>query len=157
MDLILWRHAEALDVDESQTDLDRALTAKGERQAHRVATWLNRHLPSSTRVLVSPAKRAQQTVVALERKHKTIADLAPDGTVEGLLHAVRWPDAREPVLVVGHQPTLGLTAAYLLAGQPQSWAVRKGAVWWLRAREPKHAGEGALEVVLHAVVSPELV
>ena len=26
----------------------------------------------------------------------------------------RWPDAREPVLVVGHQFTLGLTAAYLL-------------------------------------------
>jgi phosphohistidine phosphatase len=157
MDLILWRHAEALDADESQTDLDRALTAKGERQALRVAAWLNRHLPSSTRVLASPAKRAQQTVAALERKHKTVTDLAPDGTVDGLLHAVRWPDAREPVLVVGHQPTLGLAAAYLLAGQAQSWSVRKGAVWWLRAREPKHAGDGALEVVLHAVVSPELV
>jgi phosphohistidine phosphatase len=153
MDLILWRHAEALEMREVEDDLDRALTPKGERQAQRMATWLNRHLPSSTRVLASPARRALQTAAALERKVKTSPALAPDGTVEGLLHAVRWPEAREPVLVIGHQPTLGVAAAYLLAGQPQPWPVRKGAVWWLRARER----EGVLQVVLHAVVSPELV
>lgn len=153
MDLILWRHAEALEMREVQDDLDRALTSKGERQAQRMAQWLNRQLPSSTRVLVSPARRTQQTATALERKFKTLPGLAPDGTVEGLLHAVRWPDAREPVLVVGHQPTLGLAAAYLVSGEAQAWAVRKGAVWWLRARER----EGELQIVLHAVVSPELV
>ena len=90
---------------------------------------------------------------ALDRKFKTVPALAPDGTVEGLLHAVRWPDAREPVVVVGHQPTLGLAAAYLLSGQPQNWPVRKGAVWWLRGRER----EGEWQIVLHAVVSAELV
>lgn len=153
MDLILWRHAEALEMREVQEDLDRALTPKGERQAQRLATWLNRQLPSSTRVLVSPARRAQQTAAALDRKFKTLPALAPDTTVEALLHAVRWPDAREPVLVVGHQPTLGLAAAYLISGQPQAWAVRKGAAWWLRGRER----EGQSQIVLHAVVSPELV
>jgi phosphohistidine phosphatase len=153
MDLILWRHAEALDMREVADDLDRALTPKGERQAQRLATWLNRQLPATTRVLVSPARRTQQTAAALERKFKTVEALAPGATVEALLHAVRWPDAREPVLVVGHQPTLGLAAAYLLSGQPQAWAVRKGAAWWLRARER----EGQLQIVLHAVVSPELV
>ena len=30
MDLILWRHAEALEMREVQDDLDRALTPKGE-------------------------------------------------------------------------------------------------------------------------------
>ena len=153
MDLILWRHAEALEMREVQDDLDRALTPKGERQAQRMAAWLNKQLPSSTRVLVSPARRAQQTAAALDRKFKTVPALAPDATVEGLLHAVRWPDAREPVLVIGHQPTLGLVTGYLLSGQPQAWAVRKGAAWWLRARER----EGQLQIVLHAVVSPELV
>lgn len=153
MDLILWRHAEAIDVGEVEDDLARALTPKGERQAQRMATWLNRQLPASTRVLASPARRCQQTAAALDRKFKTLPALAPDGTVEGLLHAVRWPDAREPVLVVGHQPVLGLAAAYLLAGAAQAWTVRKGALWWLRVRER----EGALQVVLHAVVAPELV
>lgn len=152
MDLILWRHAEALDMRELEDDLDRSLTAKGERQAQRVAAWLNRQLPASTKVLVSPARRAQQTAQALDRKFKTVPTLAPAGDVDGLLHAVRWPDAREPVLVVGHQPTLGLAAAYLLSGQAQAWAIRKGGVWWLRGRER----EGDLQVVLHAVVSPDL-
>ena len=153
MDLILWRHAEAQEMREVQDDLDRALTPKGERQAQRIATWLNRQLPASTRVMASPARRAQQTAAALERRVKTVPALAPDGTVEGLLHAVRGPDARAPVLVVGHQPTLGLVAAYLLAGEAQAWPVRKGALWWLRARER----DGVLQVVLHEVVSPELV
>ena len=129
MDLILWRHAEALELRELKDDLDRSLTPKGERQAQRMAAWLNRQLPASTRVLVSPARRAQQTAAALDRKFKTV-----------------------PVLLVGHQPTLGLAAAYLLSGQPQAWAVRKAGAWWLRARER----EGQLQVVLHAVVSPDL-
>ncbi len=153
MDLILWRHADALEMREIEDDLDRALTPKGERQAQRMATWLKRQLPSSARVLASPARRAQQTAAALDRKVRTLPALAPDGSVEDLLHAVRWPDAREPVLVVGHQPTMGLTAAYLLAGQAQAWPVHKAAVWWLRAR----LREGELQVVLHAVLSPELV
>ncbi|MCU0967393.1 MAG: histidine phosphatase family protein [Rubrivivax sp.] len=152
MDLILWRHAEALEAREVEDDLDRALTARGERQAHRMAAWLGRQLPSSTKVLASPARRTQQTAAALERKFKTVPALAPDQGVEALLHAVRWPDSREPVLVVGHQPTLGLAAAYLLSGQAHPWSVRKGAVWWLRGRER----DGALQVVLHAVIAPEL-
>lgn len=153
MDLILWRHAEAFEMREVQSDLDRALTPKGERQAQRMAGWLNRQLPSSARVLVSPARRTQQTAQALDRKFKTVEALAPDGTVEGLLHATRWPESREPVLVVGHQPTLGLAAAYLLCGQPLPWSVRKGGLWWLRARQ-RHE---QLQVVLHAVLSPEMI
>lgn len=152
MDLILWRHAEAFELGEGLPDADRALTSKGERQAQRMAAWLNRHLPSGTRVLASPARRAQQTAAALERKVRTSPELAPDAFVEALLHAARWPDAREPVLVVGHQPTLGLAAAYLLSGQAQPWAVRKAGVWWLRGRER----DGTLQVVLHAVVSPDM-
>ena len=44
MDLILWRHAEAFEMREVQDDLDRALTPKGERQALRMAAWLNQQL-----------------------------------------------------------------------------------------------------------------
>ena len=152
MDLILWRHAEAFELRELTDDLDRALTPKGERQAQRMATWLNRQLPASARVLASPARRTQQTAAALDRRVKTVAALAPDGSVEGLLAAARWPEAREPVLVVGHQPTLGLAAAYLLTGQAQAWPLRKGAVLWLRGRER----EGTLQVVLHAALGVDL-
>ena len=57
MDLILWRHAEAHVIKEGQSDLDRGLTAKGERQAARMADWLSQRLAQGTRVLVSPAVR----------------------------------------------------------------------------------------------------
>jgi phosphohistidine phosphatase len=152
MDLILWRHAEAFELRELTDDLDRALTPKGERQAQRMAAWLNRQLPASTRVLVSPARRTQQTAAALDRRTKTVPALAPDGTVEGLLAAARWPDAREPVLVVGHQPTLGLAAAYLMTGGTAIWALRKGAFVWLRHR----VREGETQVVLHASLGVDL-
>lgn len=151
MDLILWRHAEAREAADGQADLDRPLTPKGEKQAQRMAQWLNHHLPDSTRILVSPALRTRQTADALGRKFKIVPALAPDGTVDGLLHSVRWPDAREPVLVVGHQDTLGLTAAYLMAGLTDPWSVRKGAIWWLRRRE--RDGDG--RVVLQTVLSPD--
>ncbi|MCW5662606.1 MAG: phosphohistidine phosphatase SixA [Piscinibacter sp.] len=150
MDLILWRHAEAVE-REGVDDLKRALTPKGERQAQKMADWLNHRLAHSTRVLVSPALRCQQTAKALGRSFKTVEALAPDASPEALLKAARWPDANEPVLLVGHQPTLGQLAAQLLAGQALPWSVKKGAVWWLRNRDR----EGAAPVVLQAVMAPD--
>lgn len=150
MDLILWRHAEAVE-REGLPDLERMLTAKGERQAQRMADWLNHRIAHSTRVLASPALRCQQTAKALGRKFRTVAEIAPEASPEAVLAAARWPEASEPVLVIGHQPTLGQVAALLLSGQPQPWAVRKGAVWWLRSRDR----EGSAQVVLHAVMGPD--
>jgi phosphohistidine phosphatase len=151
MDLILWRHAEAVVEKEGQDDLERALTAKGERQAQRMAEWLNQRIAHSTRIVVSPALRCQQTAQALSRSFKTVPSIAPDAPLEAVLKAARWPESAEPVLVVGHQPTLGLVAAQLLCGQPQPWAIKKGAVWWLRSRDR----EGIASVVLQAVQAPD--
>ena len=150
MDLILWRHAEAVE-REGLADLDRMLTSKGERQAARMADWLNHRIAHSTRVLVSPALRCQQTAKALGRKFRTVEALAPGASPEALLEAARWPESGEPVLVVGHQPTLGMLAAQLLSGEAQPWSVKKGAVWWLRSRDR----EGSAQVVLQAVMAPD--
>jgi len=151
MDLILWRHAEAVAEREGLADLERALTSKGERQAQRMADWINHRLAHSTRIIASPAVRCQQTAKALGRPFKTIDAIAPDASIEAVLKAARWPDGSEPVLVVGHQPTLGLVAAHLLTELPQAWAIKKGAVWWLRNRDR----EGGAQVVLQAVMAPD--
>jgi phosphohistidine phosphatase len=152
MELILWRHAEALALEQDGCDLSRPLTRKGERQAKRMAVWLNQHMSETTRVLVSPALRCQQTAQALGVKFRTLPELGPEGSGEALLKAARWPQARTPILIVGHQPTLGGVAAYLLAGLPQPWTVKKGAVWWLRCR----TRDELVQVVLQAVQSPDL-
>ncbi|MBX3624991.1 MAG: phosphohistidine phosphatase SixA [Rhizobacter sp.] len=151
MDLILWRHAEAVPEREGLDDLDRPLTPKGERQAQRMAEWLNHRLAHSTRILVSPALRTQQTAKALDRSFKTVKAIAPDASATAVLSAARWPESSEPVLIVGHQPTLGHVAALLLGEVAQSWVIKKGAVWWLRSRER----ETGSQVVLQAVQSPD--
>jgi len=148
MDLILWRHAQAYPLtDPAGDDLERALTPKGERQAERMAAWLNQRMADTTRVLVSPARRTQQTAKALDRAFKTVPALAPDASVDELFEAARCPDAKDPVLIVGHQPTLGMVAARLLAGHDLPWTIRKGAVWWLRGRER----DGVMQITLQAV------
>ncbi len=151
MDLILWRHAEAEEAAEGGDDLERALTSRGEKQAVRMAGWLDRQLPEGLRVLASPAKRTEQTARALGRKFKLRAELLPGGSPAELLELVQWPRSRGAVLVVGHQPMLGQVVAQLLALQAADCAIRKGAVWWLRHRQRLDAEE----TVLMAVQSPE--
>jgi len=152
MDLILWRHAEAIDLELVGDDMLRTLTPKGEKQATRMAAWLDRQLPDGTKVLASPALRTEQTAKALGRKFKTNAALAPLSTVDALLELVQWPNAKGCVLVVGHQPTLGQTIARLLELGDKEFAVRKGAVWWLRYRER----EAIHKTVVVTVQSPDL-
>ncbi|MBC7608849.1 MAG: histidine phosphatase family protein [Polaromonas sp.] len=156
MDLILWRHAEAEDWllgDESTgLDLDRSLTQRGEKQAARMAAWLDRQLPEGARIFVSPARRCEQTALALGRKYKIRQELAPNATPAQLLELVQWPAGKSPILVVGHQPTLGQTVAQLLGLQESECAVKKGAVWWLRNRERV----GVSQTVIVTVQSPEV-
>jgi phosphohistidine phosphatase len=150
MDLILWRHAEA---EPGEPDLGRRLTAKGIKQAERMANWLEDRLPDTCRILVSPADRAQQTALALKRKFRIAPEIAPGATVAAVLAAAGWPDSREPVLIVGHQPTLGEVAAFLLSGQDAPWSVRKGAAWWLTNR----VRDDGSAVVLKVMIGPDFV
>ncbi|HTH08891.1 MAG TPA: histidine phosphatase family protein [Acidovorax sp.] len=152
MDLILWRHAEAEDPSDGVDDLARSLTQRGEKQAARMAAWLDRQLPEGLRVLASPARRTEQTASALGRKFKMRAELLPGGTPQDLLELAQWPRAKGTVLVVGHQPMLGQTIAQLMGLEAPECVVRKGAVWWLRQRQRLDQSQ----TVLIAVQSPEL-
>jgi phosphohistidine phosphatase len=158
MDLILWRHAEAHEHPDpagrpgDPSDMARRLTTRGEKHAARMAAWLDRQLPSGARVLASPSQRTVQTVDALGRKYRQRDELAPGADPLALLALVQWPDAKTPVLVVGHQPTLGQAIARLLGLAQADCAVKKGAVWWLHQRERG----GVLQTVLLTVQTPDL-
>ncbi|MEN9889311.1 MAG: Phosphohistidine phosphatase SixA [Pseudomonadota bacterium] len=151
MDLILWRHAEAHDLEEGRDDLHRRLTHRGEKHAARMGQWLDQQLPEGTRILTSPAARAEQTAKALGRKYKVRDALAPGASVQDLLETAGWPEAKYPVLLVGHQPSLGAVVAHLLGMGPTSCPIRKGAVWWLRGRQR----EGEDQTVILSVTTPE--
>jgi phosphohistidine phosphatase len=82
-----------------------------------------------------------------------IKELGPDGTAAALLEAAHWPTARQPVVVVGHQPMLGAVISQLLRLQGEQCPVRKGSAWWLRTRER----DGDEQTLVWAVQTPELV
>lgn len=152
MDLILWRHAEAHEAAPGEDDMSRSLTPRGERQAIRMAQWLERQLPEGTRILCSPAKRTEQTVMALGRKYKLSSAIAPQGTADMLLTAAQWPTSKNTVLVIGHQPILGEAISIVLGFQKPECSVKKGSVWWLRSRL-RHEGD---QSILVTVQSPDM-
>jgi phosphohistidine phosphatase len=154
MQLILWRHAEA--EDNAPSDLLRPLTLRGRKQAAKVAGWLHEQLGSDLpqwRVIASPALRAQQTATALQLPVQTVETIAPDCGAHAVLAAAGWPHAAQNVIVVGHQPTLGMVAARLINGADGYISIRKGAMWWFESRDR----QGGIQTVLRAMVTPDTV
>ena len=149
MDLILWRHAEA---EETQPDLARKLTVRGQKHAARTAEWLLQRLPSKFTVLASPAERTRQTALALGVPFKTVQSLSPGASVADVLKSAEWPQRKGAVIVVGHQPDLGRVAAYLLSGKSNDWTIKKGGLWWLTNR----VRNDEAQIVVRAVVGPDL-
>jgi phosphohistidine phosphatase len=158
-DLIIWRHAEAEDISESDVDLHRALTKRGHKVAHKMAKWLNARLPKDTTVYSSPARRCLETADALNKDLKKskrhlieIADyLGTDSTVEAMLAQIANAVRPQTLLIVGHQPQLGSLIAKLLDMRDSACVVKKGAVWWLRQRE----SNGLLQTYLYALQNPD--
>ena len=152
MQIILWRHAEAEDL--APSDLARRLTAKGQKQADAMARWMKQHVDTDLaqwRIIASPATRAQQTAAALDLRFTTEPAIAPDCPSSAVIAAAGWPDAVHNVIVVGHQPTLGMVAAQLLNGVESYVSVKKGAIWWF---EERHRN-GKAQTVLRAMTTPE--
>ena len=149
MELILWRHADA---EDGIPDSERPLTTKGMKQAARMAKWLRARMPESAVILASPAKRAQQTARALELDFKTVPANGLAASAEDVLRAAGWPAGDGTVMIVGHQPTLGETAALVLTGTKEPWSVKKGAVIWIARR----ADSVNARPQLRAAISPDL-
>ncbi|MGN6652863.1 SixA phosphatase family protein [Trinickia sp.] len=150
MDLILWRHAEAEET--AQTDSARQLTTRGRKQAQAVAKWLRHRLEPDAVILSSPAARTVQTVESLTDQYRTVESIGPGASPDAVLAAAQWPEGiAQTVVIVGHQPTLGLVASRLLTGDAVEWTIKKGAIWWFASRQ---GGSG--NAYVRAVLSPDL-
>lgn len=123
-----------------------------------MAVWLKKRLPNHTHILVSPAKRAQQTACALGLDFTTLDAIAPGASPETLLEVAQWPgifdqtEADGSVMIVGHQPTLGMAAALALTGHAYPWSMRKGGVLWISSR----LRDNQPQAILKLAFSPEL-
>lgn len=132
--LILWRHADAemaniaIGVD---GDMARELTLKGKQQAKVMAHWLQAHLPKNLLLLSSPAVRAFETAEALKYNINVHQALKPGAALQDVLSVLEnIKSPTQNLLIVGHQPWLGLLVAHLTGGADMH--IKKGAIWWLR-------------------------
>ncbi len=118
--LVLIRHAQAAD---GPVDIDRPLTEQGLRQAAAIGPWLERSGLVPGAVLVSPARRAQQTweqaAAALEPAPTSAVDARIlDNTVEAVLAAVQETSEDVRTLaVVGPNPAVRELVELLDDGQ----------------------------------------
>lgn len=137
--LIIWRHAEAEEQSESGHDRDRVLTKRGRKDAAKIAKWLYKHLPENAELLCSPARRCLQTAYALHdlnHMEVKIADcLSLDSYVARMTQEITNQDETQNIVLVGHQPNLGLFIGELLGLHQSACVVKKGAVWWLKQRK----------------------
>ena len=114
--LVLVRHAQAA---QGEVDADRTLTERGARQAAAIGAWLAQTGLIPDRVVVSPARRAQQTweLASATLQPGPLPVVDPriyENTLEALLAAVQQtPDDVRTVAVVGHNPSVGVLASVL--------------------------------------------
>ena len=147
LQLYLLRHADAGDPEAwTGDDADRPLSAKGEAQSERLATFLHGLRFAADAVISSPKVRARQTAEIVADSWTTGVRL-DDRLAAGFgledLQAI-LVDAGSPSrpVLVGHDPDFSEALA-LLTGSP-NLSLKKGAFARVDVRGPIAAGAGTL-------------
>jgi phosphohistidine phosphatase len=160
MRLVFFRHgpADSRDPGKWPDDSLRPLTSRGEDRTKRAAAGLAKLLRGSrVIVLTSPLVRARQTAELLvealgEAKLETAPGLSPGGNPRDVLARVAKVRADDAIVLVGHEPDLGVLAGRLALGAKGELPLRKaGAVSLLLDGAP---ATGAAE--LEWLVSPRV-
>ena len=123
--LYLMRHAKSDWHSAAQADFDRPLNQRGARDALRMGQWLDAQGLRPEVLLVSPAQRARQTVLAVAdkldlRESDVVFDkdlyLADRKTLLKILGTI--PANIESVLLVAHNPGLDSLVEWLASEPP---------------------------------------
>lgn len=136
-ELLLLRHAEAMNAGPDTRDIERPLSVHGQTQAQAVGAWLVAQGAEPDAVLCSPARRAQMTADAVCRALRTrtprFLPSIYEATPGELLAAIesQAADARQ-VLLVGHNPGLEQLLALLTEGRSEdARGMAPAALAWL--------------------------
>lgn len=119
--LLLLRHAKAERSEPGEADRARALVERGHADAARIGAYMASHALVPDRVLVSPARRTQETWKAAAAAFPrapgaTTLEKLYDATPHAILAAIRdAPASAHTLMVIGHNPGLQALAVMLIA------------------------------------------
>jgi phosphohistidine phosphatase len=121
LNLMLLRHAKSSLADAGQEDSDRPLNPRGQHAATAVGRYMASHSLVPQLVLCSPARRTRETwgLVAGELKASPailfVDEIYDFGDGKALVDCLRRKaGAAQPVLLVGHNPSIGRLAQNLV-------------------------------------------
>ncbi|MCL6644424.1 MAG: histidine phosphatase family protein [Dehalococcoidia bacterium] len=145
MDLLLVRHAIAVERGTMASDAERPLTPEGRARMEEAARGLAR-LIAPQAILSSPWLRAMQTAEILRETYGLgrvrVCEALASADYDAVIEAATEADA-SPVALVGHEPWMGELLAYLVTGDPAGMAVtfkKGGAALARSAGEPRPGG-----------------
>ncbi len=133
MILYVLRHAEAVEGSESLRDEWRYLTEKGRSAAEKTCSAVAKIGPKPRLTVTSPLTRAVQTAeIAAKmacRKNVVVASrlLLPGADIDELIEYIKGCGDAGRVMLVGHEPQLGLLVATLLGRGGDTVSLKKGA------------------------------
>jgi phosphohistidine phosphatase len=117
--LYLLRHAKSSWKDASLRDFDRPLKRRGRDAAKQIGKRLAEEKPQPVLVVCSPAARTRETAEIVLKQSDLKADVTfeqriYEASLRDLLHVVsNIPDAKEVVMMIGHNPGFEELVAYL--------------------------------------------
>jgi phosphohistidine phosphatase SixA len=149
-ELILLRHAHAEGAKDGETDMARALDARGVDEATAAGTWLKTH-PAPTRILCSPARRARQTLEhALEHVLGSVAAVDEpriyEATAGELVSLIDENADTERLMLVGHNPGFETLVALIATGQSGDFrGIPPAGIAWIELDGTVEPGAGKLK------------
>ncbi|MRG97922.1 phosphohistidine phosphatase SixA [Polyangium spumosum] len=161
MDLLLFRHGEAVENAPGLGDAGRWLTAKGRKVTRKVARWLDeRGSRRPTAIWTSSLVRSVQTAeilaaeIGLEEEILVRPELAPSGDLSDLIRLLEAHKGRGPLALVGHEPGLSMLARSLLG--EVSWpGIKKSGVAAIRFAPAPEGEDGRREASFRFLLQPK--
>lgn len=108
-ELLLVRHAKSDWREPNQEDIDRPLSEKGKKNAKKVGRWLRECNLMPDLILVSPAKRAQQTFKRICNECPSLSqtvDALYLAELDELKQVLANINEHGRVMIIGHNPGL---------------------------------------------------
>ena len=152
MKVILFRHGPAGTRDASRwpDDAARPLTSRGECRSRLVALGLRRLERDIDRIVTSPFKRADETARILGKvlgvEHvETLEALVPGGSHRKIIESINAHPRSKTVVLVGHEPDLGVFAGLLVFNSNASFPLKKAGACAIKFEGTVRSGAGTLD------------